>query len=237
MTDAVSAPAPAAPAAPGGTAAALLTTEAAAPAAPAAGQTETAAAPAPAAPQAETLAMPAKDAPPEEWEAFYNKLGRPETPDAYQLTPPEGADDSFVKAVAPLLHKAGLTPAQAKVMNEGWNQMHAEATAKLAEAEAAQIAQATAENEAQAARLQQEWGARHTEQMEFAKRAVTQFLPKEKAGDIVAAIESKIGYAETIKLMNSIGRGLAEHDAAGLGSANGGATQQKSLAERLYPNG
>ena len=50
--------------------------------------------------------------------------------------------------------------------------------------------------------------------------------------DVVTALEDKLGYAETIKLLHSIGKGLAEHDAPGLGQQTGGG--RKSIAEVLY---
>ena len=71
--------------------------------------------------------------------------------------------------------------------------------------------------------------------MHQAKQAVSQFLPKDQAADIIGAIESKVGYANTIKFLQGIGVKLGEHDAAGMGSNNTG-TPQKSLAERLYPS-
>ena len=67
----------------------------------------------------------------------------------------------------------------------------------------------------------------------ISKQAVQQFLPKGKEADVISAIESKLGYKETIKFLHSIGKGLAESDAAGLGSNNAGAPA-KSLAERMY---
>ncbi len=239
MTDAVTAPAaaPAAPAPSSSATSALTSAPATAPVAdPAAAPAETApaAAPVAAAPTIESIPLPGKDAKPEEWEAVYTKLGRPATPEEYGLTAPDGADESFVKVVAPLLHKAGLTAAQAKVMNEGWNKMQVDAQAQLAAQAEAAAAAAESKNKAEEAALTQEWGAANTENMEFAKRAVTQFFPKENAGDIIGAIESKIGYAATIKLMHSIGKGLGEHDAAGLGANNAGGVAQKSIGERLY---
>jgi hypothetical protein len=68
--------------------------------------------------------------------------------------------------------------------------------------------------------------------MELARRAVRQFIPQAKAGDVISALEERMGYAETIKFMHSIGKGLGEHDAPGLGGSP--AAGKKSAAEILY---
>lgn len=242
MTDPV---APAAPAAPpsaptqvASAASALLDTPA--PAAPAADPAPApAAAPAgdpPADPAAEpVLKMPGKDATPEDWAAFYAAIGRPETPEAYELPVPEGDDGSFAKEIAPILHKHGLTADQAKGLATDWNSM----VAKMqSDAEAAQAAQAQAlhvQNTAEAQALQTEWGQQHAANMELAKRAVRQFMPGDKAAPAIAALESVLGYKGTIQFLQGIGKGLGEGDAAGLGQNNAGASQ-KTLAERMYPN-
>lgn len=177
--------------------------------------------------------MPGKEATAEDWGAFYAKLGRPDTAEGYELPLPEGDDGAFAKQVAPMLHKAGLTGDQAKALAAEWNTFQAAQTAEATAAEQTRVAAMDAQNRAEAAALQTEWGTNHTANMEHAKRAVSQFLPKEQAGDIIAAIESKVGYRKTIEMLYGIGRGLAEHDAAGM-SENAGAPS-KSLANRLYP--
>jgi hypothetical protein len=230
------APAAAAPAAPVNAATALMGDPAAAAAAAPAGDP---AAPAgdpakpaePAAPAA--LVMPGKDATPEEWSAFYAQIGRPETPEGYELPLPEGDTGEFAKTMAPILHKHGVTAEQAKGLAADWNAMVA---AQVAEMDAADVAHATAmnvKNTAEAAELKNEWGQAHDANMHFAKLAVQQFMPTDKAGDVIAAIESKLGYKATIQFLHGIGKGLGEHDAAGMGANN--SAPPKTLAERLYP--
>jgi hypothetical protein len=185
----------------------------------------------PAAPAA--LVMPGKDATPEEWSAFYAQIGRPETPEGYELPLPEGDTGEFAKTMAPILHKHGVTAEQAKGLAADWNAMVA---AQVAEMDAADVAHATAmnvKNTAEAADLKNEWGEAHDANMHFAKLAVQQFMPAKKAGDVIAAIESKIGYKATIQFLHGIGKGLGEHDAAGMGANN--SAPPKTLAERLYP--
>ena len=189
---------------------------------------------APATPEAPAaLNMPGKDATPEDWAAFYTQLGRPETAEGYELPVPEGDDGAFAKQVAPMLHKHGITAEQAKGLATDWNAMLAEQAAVATAAEQARITAMDTKNRAEAETLKTEWGQEHDANMHHAKQAVSQFLPKEQAGNIIAAIEAQVGYKATIQMLHAIGKGLAEHDAAGLGAKTGG--EAKPLANRLYP--
>lgn len=178
--------------------------------------------------------MPGKDATPEEWSAFYAQIGRPETPEGYELPVPEGDNGEFAKSMAPILHKHGVSAEQAKGLAADWNAMVAAQVAEMNAADAAAAAAANAKNAAEATALKNEWGQAHDANMHFAKLAVQQFIPSDKAGDVIAAIESKLGYKATIEFLHGIGKGLGEHDAAGMGSNN--STPVKTLAERLYPS-
>lgn len=207
-------------------------------AAPAAAPTDApapAAAPAaerPAAPETPALTLPPKDATPEQWAEFYKQIGAPDKPEAYELPVPEGDSGEFAKTAATWFKEAGLLPQQARVLAAKWNEFSA-AQAQAAEAaEQRRIAQMDAQNKQQEAALKTEWGQQYEANMELARRAVRQFIPGDKAADVISALEDKLGYAETIKLMHSIGRGLGEHDAPGLGRAQ--QPGRKSAAEILY---
>lgn len=228
--------APAAPAAPVNATTALMGEPAAAAAAPAAAAPAAdpaadPAKPADAAPAA--LTMPGKDATPEEWSAFYAQIGRPETPEGYELPVPEGDSGEFAKQMAPILHKHGVSAEQAKGLAADWNAMVAAQVAEMDAADAAHAVAMNSKNTAEAAALKNEWGQAHDANMHFAKLAVQQFMPADKAGDVIAAIESKLGYKATIQFLHGIGKGLGEHDAAGMGANN--SAPAKTLAERLYP--
>ena len=198
---------------------------------PPAPATEEAQAPAPA--EQPGLTMPGKDATPEQWGEFYKSIGAPEKAEDYEVSLQEGEDPATADVVRKMFKEANILPNQAAKLLEFRNRVAAETAAAQAKAQADAALAAEAKNKAEAASLQTEWGDKHTENLEYAKRAVNQFLPKEQASDIVSAIESKIGYAATIKLMHSIGKGLGEHDAAGLGTNNGKGTQQMTADERL----
>lgn len=67
------------------------------------------------------LEAPADDWKPEQWNDFFNKLGRPETPDNYKFTStmPEGVtrNEAMEKHFAKQMHSYGLTQKQAESMH------------------------------------------------------------------------------------------------------------------------
>ena len=69
------------------------------------------------------IVIPAADAPPEEWGAVFDRLGRPETPDAYEIPVIEGDAGDYAAAFRPVAHQLGLNAAQAKGLAEWQNSM------------------------------------------------------------------------------------------------------------------
>ena len=68
------------------------------------------------------LRVPGADATPEDWDAFYGKIGRPESPDKYEIKFAEGTpvDDNLLGAFRGIAHKIGLTSQQAQQLGEWW---------------------------------------------------------------------------------------------------------------------
>lgn len=64
---------------------------------------------------ADKVVIPGKEATEQDWEAFYNKIGRPEAPDKYEVKDKDGKDmlDAAFKTIA---HKNGLTANQVKAL-------------------------------------------------------------------------------------------------------------------------
>ena len=66
------------------------------------------------------LILPTEKDPPEKWDEFYKALGRPETPDGYEIVKPEGLpkempySEERVGDFKILAHKIGLSPTQVK---------------------------------------------------------------------------------------------------------------------------
>jgi hypothetical protein len=151
-----------------------------------------------------TILAPKSDDDADGWNAIYNRLGRPESPDKYELPVPEGDDGSFAQSVAPVLHELGLTTKQAKGLAEWWNKA---STSRIEAADEAFSKQ----SEAEYAALKGEWGAAAAQNEELAKRAVLKFS-KEAGIDEATfdAMERAIGTAKVMKLFHSIGSSFAE---------------------------
>lgn len=65
------------------------------------------------------IRIPKADAKPEEWDTYYSKIGRPESPDKYELKHPEADkggkyDEALEKEVRAHAHANGLTTVQAQ---------------------------------------------------------------------------------------------------------------------------
>lgn len=125
--------------------------------------------------------VPGKDATQEQKDRFFNELGRPETPDKYDLSgfkPPEGVpwDDGFLQAIIPKLHARGASQELVQgllgdygdLIKGQWDQMQGQLETKAKEAEQG---------------LRSEWGAAYGAKMELASRAL-----KLGAGDDYDAI-------------------------------------------------
>lgn len=157
------------------------------------------------------------------WDAFYARLGRPENADGYELPVPDGDSGEFAKALAPALHEAGVTKAQAAKLATAFNQIVAGRAQALDQAAAAEAAK-------QETTLKTEWGAQYGSNVDLAKRAAAAFGVDAAK---VSALEQVIGYAETMKFFAAIGKKLGE-DSFVPGTKHNG-HQAKSLAEKLYP--
>lgn len=84
---------------------------------------------------ADKVVIPKADAPDADWDAFYNKVGRPESPDKYELKLPEGItmDDNLAKGFKEVAHKTGLSPRQVQKIVE-WDAQQKIEQAKAMEA-------------------------------------------------------------------------------------------------------
>ncbi len=174
-----------------------------------------------------TILAPKSDDDADGWSAIYNRLGRPESPDKYELPVPEGDDGSFAQAVAPVLHELGLTGKQAKGLAEWWNQT----SAQRIEAESEGFA---VKSEAEYKELQKEWGAAAAQNEELAKRAVLKFS-KEAGIDETTfdAMERAIGTAKLMKLFHSIGSQFAEGSFVSSDTPTGGAMMPAQAKNKI----
>jgi len=154
----------------------------------------------------------------------------PESAEEYAIQFPD--DEDGAKMVADWFKDAGLTKKQASVLVEkraAAFEAQKSASEAAAKAEEARIAsQVKADDSA----LKAEWGDRYDANIELGRRAVRQF---EIPGEVLEAIESKVGYGKMLRMFSRIGQGLGEHTAVGL-NGSGGERGVKTVEQRLYPD-
>ena len=173
------------------------------------------------------VGIPGDDAAPEDWNAFYGKLGRPEAPEGYEFQFGEGvqADDTMVEFARNTFHEAGLTPKQAQLVADKWNEF----AAQQGEGIQSQIAET---NDQEIAELQTRWGAELDKNKAAGQRAV-QALGL--SSELVERVENQIGSAAIVELLASIGRksdegGMLNGDQGG--DPNNPATMSKEQAQQ-----
>lgn len=126
------------------------------------------------------VVIPGEGATEEQWGEFWNKLGRPESPDKYGLSMPEKIPPGLtpapemLKAFAETAHKVGLLPSQAKALADWYNQSVIAGFEKQANEQKMGIAQAEQ-------KLREKFGSAYSERMELARRAFLTFAGEEKA--------------------------------------------------------
>ncbi len=144
----------------------------------------------------------------EAWNAVYDRLGRPESAEGYEISVPDGVqrDAAFEEQMRGLFHSAGLTKAQVAALSEGW---HGYLGSESARAEQGRIERAEQEDEA----LRSEWGSSFDRNMEQARRAARSFGDAE----IIDGLEESVGRAAVFKMFARIGAAMAEDSLEGEG--------------------
>lgn len=158
-----------------------------------------------------TVVVPKDDAPAEEWSAFYNRLGRPESPEAYGIKAPEGVDGSFAQSVSAKLHELGISQRAGAELAKWYGEFGAQQAQAAQEAEQAAL-------EAEHSQLRKDWGNEHDLRRDLAKRAAMKLGLDEAAVD---AMEKVAGYSKTLKALAAVGDMLREAKAEGFGEAPG----------------
>jgi len=153
--------------------------------------------------------LPSVDADPDSLNHFYNKLGRPETPDSYKLGEYENADPEVTEWYKNTAHELGLTDKQAAALYDKWNEMSSGQMEKMQQ-ESLQNA------EQELAALKKEWGKGYEAQVDAGRRAVNALGYDKEQLD---SLEQKMGTAEMMKLFATVGSKMGE-DAFADGSRN-----------------
>jgi len=135
-----------------------------------------------------------------EMDSFYTKLGRPLTPEQYEVEVPQGMDTSFAEAAKTKFHEIGLSKSQAAELAK-WN------NAQVAAQMEAQEAQFKSRIEADTAALQHEWGAAFDKKVMAANAAAEAFGADK---DFISKMVRAVGPAETNRFFANIAEKMGE---------------------------
>ncbi len=171
-----------------------------------------------------TLEAPADDADTDTWNAFYAKMGRPEKPEGYQFSLPEGVpenvpyDQNFANEFRVWAHEAGLSPKQANALHGKYVRQVAAGMGQQAEARSQAVEKAHKT-------ITQEWGEPEGEEykrnVEMARRAMTQLGLREDltTAGIIDPESGMITSAKTALALARVGRKMFSEDSMYSGPA------------------
>ena len=146
-----------------------------------------------------TVVLPADDDDAEAYADLYDRLGRPEGPDGYELIR-EGvaADDDLLDWFRGVAYRTGLSGRQADALFRSWGEMMAsrmEAVARREEADRMEADEA----------LRARWGAQFDRKQAAADRAARLL-----GGVDAAALQAQAGNASMMELLSRVGESLRE---------------------------
>lgn len=152
-------------------------------------------------PADQLIKLPKDFSDPESLNPIYDKLGRPESPDKYEINLPEGVqvDDNRLNLAKEVGHKIGLNNQQIQALAE----FDATYQQQAIESHQKEVA---AKQEAEVKALEKEWGNHFEERAELGRRFVRNNLPEGMDKEqTLNAIEQAIGTAATLKLFANAG--------------------------------
>jgi hypothetical protein len=158
----------------------------------------------------------------DEMSDFYDKLGRPETPDDYDFDIGAHDQEGSYNAFRESAHKHGLTDAQA----EG---MYKDGDALAKEYRAGMEASIKEQNEKTIGDLKQEWGKDYDNRMEDARKAFKDMGLEE---DVAEEVGKLLGVGNTVKLFDALANGSKEHQFLDDGGATG--TTKQAIKDEIY---
>lgn len=169
-----------------------------------------------------TVVLPTKWDDPKEVQPFYEKLGVPKDPTGYKM--PKDADPDMAKWASATFHEAGLTPRQAELVANKWNEMAAGRTEAMKTKYAETIA---ADQEA----LKKEWGAAYDDKLTKAKSAAKGLGVD---AETVDKLENALGFGGLMKFFSGLGEKMGESsfvEGSTSGAFGGAKTPAQALAE------
>ena len=171
------------------------------------------------------LRLPGENATADDWNAFYQKLGRPDKPDGYELKLDTNSvpqdfpyDETSAVEYRNWAHEAGLNPRQAQMLHDKFVGFQA------AQLSAAREQAAKREGDAHRA-IVQEWGdpdtAGYRQNVELASRAISQLGLKDALVESGAiSTDGAIRHPAIAKAMAKVGKELYAEDSMAT-NANG----------------
>ena len=159
----------------------------------------------------------------DELSAFYGKLGRPESPDKYELEVPEGQPEDFANWAKEKFHGLGLNSTQAKTLSQEWNKYVA--GIKESTEQASQI-----KAKEDDAALRREWGNAYDNQLNMSKNAAKNLGV---TAEMLDKLEAAMGYGDTMRFMAKIGQKFGEAEYVGSGDGQSGPSTPQSAQARI----
>jgi len=181
--------------------------------------------------RADAIIPPKSDAPQGDWDKFYNKLGRPESHDKYEiklgddLAQKVKIDDAELAAIKKQAFEAGMTPKQAQKLLENT------AAVKISIAEGNQTAE-DAKRTAAETELKKRWGGKFDERMNQTKVLLGKFVPEDMKGQLAEMSNNPV----IVELMYGISKNFKEDtllDAQGVSTAKTSAQIRAEATEKM----
>jgi len=174
-----------------------------------------------------TVMLPGPDAEETELDAFYQRLGRPEKAEQYDLPVPEGDDGKMADWARGVFHKAGLSDKQAQAVASAWNEY-----VGGMQQEQVQVAQQSAQ-EAEAS-LRKEWGAAYDQKVRGIDHAAGKLgmTPEQLEG-----LRNSMGPVAAMKFVDGLAGKLGEDRMDFDGEAGTGALTPNAAMRELQKLG
>jgi hypothetical protein len=134
------------------------------------------------------------------WNDVYKKLGRPDSPEDYQVNWGDKSDDNFVGWARKNFHEIGLSNQQAAALTDRWNEMNKNLSEEQNKAQSVQFEQ-------EFNQLKSEWGAAYEKHLSVAKRAVAELNID---NETIGKLEQTMGFSGVMKMMQKIGDKFSE---------------------------
>ena len=146
------------------------------------------------------------------WDEVYTRLGRPDTPDKYEIAMPEDypkemVDEEFLGSFRQWVHKAGLSPRQVKSLANDYLEYQAGYLTKQ---------NATIEEQTRGAEtaLRKDWGRAYDSKVSLAQKTLQTFADK----DAIELMDMGLGnHPAIVKMFAKIGEQMGEDTLAGRG--------------------